>query len=113
MASPPDRNQAEIIGVDLPAFLLSKSVCSDPVRAPQHSAEGHHLPDRCRPLASPSTTVRTIKNPASSAGLSHHDGDSARSSTRFYPVLVKNLTIGCTSGLRLILLWEDASSTRL
>jgi hypothetical protein len=39
MASPPDRNRAEIIGVDLPAFLLSKSVCPDPVRAPQHSAE--------------------------------------------------------------------------
>jgi len=39
MASPPDRNQAEIIGVDLPAFLLSKSVCPDPVRALQHSAE--------------------------------------------------------------------------
>src|ERR1035438_6721033 len=113
MASPPDRNQAEIIGVDLPAFLLSKSVCPDPVRAPQHSAEGYHLPDCCRQLASPATTVRTIKNPASSAGLSHHTGDSARSSTSFYPVLVKNLTIGCTTGLRLIQRWEDASSTRL
>jgi hypothetical protein len=36
-------------------------------------------------------------------------GASTRSSTRFYPVLVKNLTIGSTSGLRLILRWEDAS----
>src|SRR5580704_7465041 len=57
--------------------------------------------------------LQAIKNPASSAGLSHHTGDSARSSTLFYPVLVKNLTIGCTSGLRLILRWEDAASTRL
>jgi hypothetical protein len=36
-------------------------------------------------------------------------GASTRSSTQCYPVLVKNLTIGSTSGLRLILLWEDAS----
>src|SRR5258708_36433380 len=35
---PPDRNPDEIIGVDLPAFLLSKSVYPDPVR-PQLSAE--------------------------------------------------------------------------
>jgi hypothetical protein len=35
----PDRNRVEIIGVDLPAFLLSKNGCPDPVRAPQHSAE--------------------------------------------------------------------------
>ena len=30
---PPDRNQAGIIGVDLPAFLLSKSSYPEPVRA--------------------------------------------------------------------------------
>jgi hypothetical protein len=35
---PADRNPVGIVGVDLPAFLLSKSVCPDPVRAPQHSA---------------------------------------------------------------------------
>jgi hypothetical protein len=29
----PDRNRVEIIGVDLPAFLLSKNLCPDPVRA--------------------------------------------------------------------------------
>jgi hypothetical protein len=29
---PPDRNPDEIIGVDLPAFLLSKSDIPDPVR---------------------------------------------------------------------------------
>jgi hypothetical protein len=34
-------------------------------------------------------------------------GASTRSSTGFYPVLVKNLTIGSTAGLRLILRWED------
>jgi hypothetical protein len=59
--------------------------------------------------------ARKIKNPASSAGYMRHfaSGASTRSSTKFYPVLVKNLTIGSTSGLRLILRWEDASSTRL
>ena len=36
-------------------------------------------------------------------------GASTRSSTKFYPVLVKNLTIGSTSGLRLIVRWEDAA----
>jgi len=36
-------------------------------------------------------------------------GVFARSSTIFYPVLVKNLTIGSTSGLRLILRWEEPS----
>jgi hypothetical protein len=41
---PSDRNQVGIIGVDLPAFLLSKSVCPDPVRAPQHSAAGIVFP---------------------------------------------------------------------
>jgi hypothetical protein len=60
---PPDRNQVGIIGVDLPAFLLSKSMCPDPVRAPQHSAEGDCLPDDCRQLASPSITVADNKKP--------------------------------------------------
>src|ERR1700733_5103511 len=126
MTSRPDRNQDEIIGVDLPAFLLSKSVCPDPVRAPQHSAaafawvvaasDSSSSPFPNSSHYSLTTThypLQAIKNPASSAGLSHHTGDSARSSTLFYPVLVKNLTIGCTSGLRLILRWEDAASTRL
>ena len=35
---PPDRNLIEIIGVNLPALLLSKNRYPDPVRA-QHSAE--------------------------------------------------------------------------
>jgi len=35
---PPDRNLVGIIGVDLPALLLSKSVYPDP-SGPQHSAE--------------------------------------------------------------------------
>src|SRR5713226_6358803 len=49
-----------------------------------------------------------IKNPASSAGYSHsHLSGSTRCSTSFYPVFVKNLTIGSTSCLRLILRWED------
>jgi hypothetical protein len=48
------------------------------------------------------------KNPASSAGYSHpNGGDSTRCSTSLYPVLVKNLTLGSTSRLRLILRWED------
>ena len=51
---------------------------------------------------------RKIKNPASSAGRNHsHESGSTRCSTSFYPVLVKNLTIGSTSRLRLFLLWED------
>jgi hypothetical protein len=118
-----DRNQPEIFGVDLPAFLLSKSVCPDPVRALQHSAEAllpwwlsaSRTQARFRTLAllTDRLPLPQIKNPASSAGLSHHTGGSARSSTNFYPVLVKNLTIGSTSGLRLIVRWEDASSTRL
>src|SRR5271167_5068395 len=44
------------------------------------------------------THFHKIKNPASSAGYSHpHLGGSTRCSTYFYPVLVKNLTIGSTS----------------
>src|SRR5271154_2200942 len=46
----------------------------------------------------PLLTSTKQKNPASSAGYSHpHLGGSTRSSTLFYPVLVKNLTIGSTS----------------
>lgn len=42
-----------------------------------------------------------IKNPASSAGRNHpHLSGSTRCSTSFYPVLVKNPTIGSTSRLR-------------
>jgi hypothetical protein len=36
-----------------------------------------------------------------------HLGGSARCSTSFYPVLVKNLTLGSTSRLLLLLRWED------
>jgi hypothetical protein len=44
---------------------------------------------------------RKIKNPASSAGRNHpHLGGSTRCSTSFYPVLVKNPTIGSASRLR-------------
>jgi hypothetical protein len=120
-----NRNPCQVIGVDLPAFLLSKSIDPEPVRVPNiplgfcfrvlepcdllrnSLAETHHSS-----LAT--NHCRKIKNPASSAGYSHpHLGGSTRCSTSFYPVLVKNLTIGSTSGLRLFLRWEDASSTRL
>ncbi len=51
---------------------------------------------------------RKIKNPASSAGYSHpHLSGSTRCSTSFYPVLVKNPTIGSTSRLRFIFGLED------
>jgi len=43
----------------------------------------------------PLNLCRKIKNPASSAGCSHpHLSGSTRCSTSFYPVLVKNPTIG-------------------
>jgi len=63
MTSRPDRNQDGIIGVDLPAFLLSKSVRPDPVGAANFLLAVPELRSY-RPI------VRTIKNPASSAGLS-------------------------------------------
>lgn len=51
------------------------------------------------------THFHKIKNPASSAGYNHPFlGDSTRCSTYFYPVLVKNLTIGSTS-------WPSLDST--
>jgi hypothetical protein len=56
MTSRPDRNQDGIIGVDLPAFLLSKSVRPDPVGAanfplavPGHPAVPHHRPNNKKP----------------------------------------------------------------
>jgi hypothetical protein len=53
------------------------------------------------PLATAPNHCRKIKNPASSAGRNHsHRSDSTRCSTSFYPVLVKNPTIGSTSRLR-------------
>src|SRR5215472_1307601 len=53
------------------------------------------------PLAIATNHCRKIKNPASSAGRNHpHLGGSTRCSTSFYPVLVKNPTIGSTSRLR-------------
>jgi hypothetical protein len=39
MTSAADLDRLRIIGVNLPAFLLSKNVCPDPVRAPRHYAE--------------------------------------------------------------------------
>lgn len=53
------------------------------------------------PLATAPNHRRKIKNPASSAGRNHpHLSGSTRCSTSFYPVLVKNPTIGSTSRLR-------------
>src|SRR5215469_18157944 len=53
------------------------------------------------PLATATNHYRKIKNPASSAGRNHpHLSGSTRCSTSFYPVLVKNPTIGSTSRLR-------------
>jgi hypothetical protein len=50
---------------------------------------------------------RKIKNPASSAGRNHpHWSGSTRCSTSFYPVLVKNPTIGSTSRLLFISSWK-------
>jgi len=53
------------------------------------------------PLVTAPKHCRKIKNPASSAGRNHsHLSGSTRCSTSFYPVLVKNPTIGSTSCLR-------------
>jgi hypothetical protein len=58
-------------------------------------------PLRNFPLATATNHDRKIKNPASSAGRNHpHLSGSTRCSTSFYPVLVKNPTIGSTSRLR-------------
>jgi len=70
---------------------------------------------RCRnslrnffPLVTAPNHCRKIKNPASSAGYSHpYLSGSTRCSTSFYPVLVKNPTIGSTSCLRFIFEMED------
>ena len=52
-------------------------------------------------LVTATNHCRKIKNPASSAGRNHsHLSGSTRCSTSFYPVLVKNPTIGSTSRLR-------------
>jgi hypothetical protein len=52
------------------------------------------------PLATAPNHCRKIKNPASSAGRNHSClSGSTRCSTSFYPVLVKNPTIGSTSRL--------------
>jgi len=52
------------------------------------------------PLATATNHCRKIKNPASSAGRNHSVwSGSTRCSTSFYPVLVKNPTIGSTSRL--------------
>ena len=60
------------------------------------------------PLVTAPNHCRKIKNPASSAGSNHpHLSGSTRCSTSFYPVLVKNPTIGSTSRLRLTSGLED------
>jgi len=73
--------------------------------APRLASEIPRGTSSCSPLAT--NHCRKIKNPASSAGPNRHTGGFARCSTSFYPVLVKNLTLGSTSRLRLILRWED------
>ena len=82
MAPSRNRNPCQVIGVDLPAFLLSKNIDPEPVRVPiiplgfcfrvlepcdllrNSLAETHHSS-----LAT--NHCRKIKNPASSAGYSH------------------------------------------
>ncbi len=102
--------------MDLPAFLLSKNFYSESIGMPQlpRDVSGGTYPSALRGLAfqlcfallgsfgfsegsrhsSLATRhFRKIKNPASSAGYSHSRlSGSTRSSTSFYPVLVKNLT---------------------
>jgi hypothetical protein len=63
------------------------------------------------PLATAPNHCRKIKNPASSAGRNHpHLSGSTRCSTSFYPVLVKNPTIGSTSRLRFFSGWKTSRS---
>jgi hypothetical protein len=96
MAPRPTLIGSRVIGVDLPAFLLSKSVYSESIGTPQHSAKDFAFVFRsfataseiprgtssCPPLAT--NHYRKIKNPASSAGYSHpYLGDSTRCSTSF------------------------------
>src|SRR5207249_10748767 len=60
------------------------------------------------PLATATSHYRKIENPASSAGRNHPcRSGSTRCSTSFYPVLVKNPTLGSTSRLRLTFGLED------
>jgi hypothetical protein len=60
------------------------------------------------PLVTAPNHCRKIKNPASSAGRNHPLlSGSTRCSTSFYPVLVKNPTLGSTSRLRLTFELED------
>ena len=78
-----DRNRFQIIGVDLPAFLLSKSVIPDPVRVPSIPLEDFASCFSCFATwkeipcgTSNHSSLATnhcckIKNPASSAGYSH------------------------------------------
>src|ERR1700758_1221400 len=64
------------------------------------------------PLVTAPNHCRKIKNPASSAGCNHsHLSGSTRCSTSFYPVLVKNPTIGSIS--RLCFLGLEDFSIRL
>src|SRR5215467_9985115 len=64
------------------------------------------------PLATATNHCRKIKNPASSAGRNHSVwSGSTRCSTSFYPVLVKNPTIGSTSRL-CFLGWKSSRSDR-
>ena len=87
-----------VIRSELSAWICQPFCCqrtfalipSEPLSIPLKDSESSSLQLR-------TSNIQKIKNPASSAGLSHHTGGSARSSTYFYPVLVKNLTIGSTS----------------
>ncbi len=57
----------------------------------------------------PSASLKLLENKKPGVerrAKSRSDRDSARSSTDFYPVLVKNLTIGSTSGLRFLVPWK-------
>jgi hypothetical protein len=65
------------------------------------------------PLVTAPNHCRKIKNPASSAGCNHsYLSGSTRCPTSFYPVLVKNPTIGSISRLRFFSGWKTSRSDR-
>ncbi len=98
-----DLDRPRIIGVGLPAFLLSR-LAATPKKLARDLSGGTYpfalrerafqLFFRLFELQPRSSNLQKIKNPASSAGHSHRSSGFARSSTNCYPVLVRRLTIG-------------------
>jgi hypothetical protein len=79
----------EALTVNLPAFLLSKNVNPDPVRALRFlEAFSETFESRTAKLEAPENKKPGVERRAQSP----FSGVFARSSTNFYPVLVKNLT---------------------